>query len=58
MIGTTGEIQPASMIPIIAKNNGTRIIEINVNNTKYTNNITDVFLKGKATEMMLNLLKI
>ncbi len=58
LIGTTGEIQPATMIPIIAKNNGTRIIEINVNNTKYTNNITDVFLKGKATEMMLNLLKI
>ncbi len=58
LIGTTGEVQPASMIPIIAKNNGTRIIEINIEDSKYTENITDVFLKGKATEMMLNLLKI
>ena len=58
LIGTTGEVQPASMIPIIAKNNGTRIIEINIEDSKYTDSITDVFLKGKATEMMMNLLKI
>ena len=48
LIGTTGEIQPASMIPIIAKQKGAKIIEININNSNYTNTITDVFIKEKA----------
>jgi len=46
------------MIPMIAKNNGTKIIEINIEGSNYTNSITDVFLKGKATEIMVNLLDI
>ena len=50
--------KPASMIPMIAKNNGTKIIEINIEGSNYTNSITDVFLKGKATEIMMNLLDI
>ncbi|MEA2030770.1 MAG: NAD-dependent deacylase [candidate division Zixibacteria bacterium] len=58
LIGTTGEIQPASMIPIVAKNNHVKIIEINIEESNYTNNITDVFLKGKATEIMKNLLDV
>lgn len=56
LIGTTGEIQPASTIPVIAKNNGARIIEINIEASNYTHSITDVFLGGKATEIMINLL--
>ncbi len=55
VIGTTGEIMPASQIPIIAKNNGAKIIEINVEPSNYTYHITDVFLKGKASEMMAKL---
>ena len=52
LIGTTGEIMPASTIPIIAKQNGKKIIEINIRESKYTNSITDIFLKGKATEVV------
>jgi len=52
VIGTTGEIYPASLIPIIAKKNGTKIIEINTNKSKYTDGTTDLFLQGKATEIM------
>ena len=52
LIGTTGEIMPASTIPIIAKQNGIKIIEINIQESKYTNSITDIFLKGKATEVV------
>jgi len=52
VIGTTGEIMPASQIPIMAKNRGTKIIEINVEPSNYTHHITDLFLKGKAGEMM------
>ena len=58
LIGTTGEIQPASMIPIHAKNYDAKIIEINIENSNYTNSITDIFLNGKATKEMRNLLSI
>ena len=49
VIGTTGEIIPASEIPKIAKQNGAKIIEINIEESNYTNTITDIFLKEKAT---------
>jgi len=51
IIGSTGEIMPASMIPFRAKENGKKIIEINISESNYTS-IADVFLQGKATEMM------
>ena len=56
VIGTTGEIMPASQIPIIAKNNGATIIEINIEPSNYTHSITDIFLQGKASEMMEGIL--
>lgn len=52
IIGTTGEVMPASMIPQLAKQNGCKIIEINPERSLYTNKITDVFLQGKASEIM------
>ena len=52
VIGTTGEIMPASQIPIMAKSNGAKIIEVNIAPSNYTHSITDVFLQGKATEVM------
>ncbi len=52
IIGTTGEIMPASQIPHLAKENGATIIEINPEQSKFTNSITDIFLQGKATEVM------
>jgi len=52
VIGTTGEIMPASQIPLMAKSNGAKIIEVNIEPSHYTYNITDVFLQGKATEVM------
>jgi len=55
VIGTTGEIVPASTLPYMAKEMGAKIIEINTNESAYTNTITDVFLQGKATEVMLEL---
>lgn len=52
VIGTTGQIIPASQIPYLAKDNKATIIEINTQPSAYTNSITDIFLQGKATEMM------
>jgi len=56
LIGTTGEIMPASMIPFMAKRNGAKIIEVNIKPSNYTRRITDVFLQGKASEVMSDLL--
>lgn len=52
VIGTTGEVMPASQIPIIAQQNQANIIEINTEETKYTQSITDIFLPGKATAVV------
>ncbi len=57
VIGTTGEIMPASQIPFMAKENGATIIEVNTRPSKYTPAITDIFLEGKATEVMEQLEK-
>lgn len=52
IIGTNAEVLPAAEIPVVAKENGAKIIEINIRETHFTHEITDIFLKGKASEMM------
>jgi len=56
IVGSTGEVHPASDIPRIAKQNGAIIIEINPEKTLFSNSITDVFLQGKASEVLEELL--
>jgi len=58
LIGTTGEIMPASIIPIEAEKNGAKIIEVNIQPSNYTSSITDIFLEGKATKIMQKLLEL
>ncbi len=48
IVGSTGEVMPAAMIPIEAKRNGAVIIEINPEKSQFTSQITDIHLKGKA----------
>lgn len=55
LVGTTGEIMPASLIPYLAKDRGARIIEINLERTKYTQKIVDIFLEGQATKVFMKL---
>ena len=50
IIGSSGEIMPASTIPILAKQNGCKIVEINPNSSRFTNSITDVFIQANASE--------
>ena len=57
VIGTTGEIMPASRIPYIAKMDGAFIIEVNINPSNYTYEITDIFLQGKAEEVLPKLVE-
>lgn len=55
VIGTTGEIMPASFIPHEAKNNGVSIVEVNTQPSNFTHSITDVFLQGKGSEVFAKL---
>lgn len=57
LIGTTGEVMPACLIPRAAKENGARIIEINTEESQFTEQITDVFLETKATAAMTRLIR-
>jgi NAD-dependent deacetylase len=52
IIGTTGEVMPANQFPLLAKENGATIIEINPKESNYTEGVTDIYLQGTATEMM------
>lgn len=58
IIGTNAEVYPANEIPMKAKENGAKIIEINVQPTEFTNTITDIFLEDKAGEIMNEIGKV
>jgi NAD-dependent deacetylase len=55
LVGTTGEIMPASLIPMEAAKEKAKIIEVNIAPSNYTYDITNIFLKGKATSVMQKL---
>ncbi len=57
IIGSTGEVMPASHVPRTAKQNGATIIEINPETSMFTNNLTDIHLKGNAGEILSELEK-
>jgi NAD-dependent deacetylase len=56
LIGASGEVQPACQIPPLAKARGARLVEINLHESHFTP-LADVFLQGKATEMVDGLVK-
>lgn len=56
VIGSSGEIMPACQIPPLAKARGAKMIEINTVESHFTP-ISDIFLKGPATEMVTELVK-
>lgn len=58
IIGTTGEVQPASYIPHHAKKSNAMIIEINPEPSKFTNIITDIFINMKASEALMKIDKL
>ncbi|MBU0742652.1 RNA polymerase subunit sigma [bacterium] len=52
VIGSTGEVAPASLLPGVARNAGATIIEINPEPSLFTDGTTGIFLQGKATAVM------
>ena len=55
IIGTTGEVMPASMIPFEAR--GAKVIEINIEPSRYTEDLSDLFLQDPATRAARELVK-
>jgi NAD-dependent deacetylase len=52
VVGTSAEVAPANTIPLVAKENGAKIIEINKEGTHLTGTITDIFLQGSAGDVI------
>lgn len=52
IIGTNAEVLPAADLPVTAKEHGAKIIEINIEKTHLTETVSDIFLQGKATEVL------
>ncbi|QTA79561.1 Putative Sirtuin family NAD-dependent deacetylase [Desulfonema limicola] len=57
VIGTSAIVQPAAYMPVIAKENGAKIIEINPEATPLTGKISAYLVKGKAGQVMNEILK-
>ncbi|ASJ00848.1 NAD-dependent protein deacetylase [Thermococcus gorgonarius] len=55
VIGTSGVVYPAAYIPYIVKEHGGKVIEVNVRRSGITP-IADIFLRGKAGEVMAKIL--
>ncbi|MEM4743013.1 MAG: Sir2 family NAD-dependent protein deacetylase, partial [Pyrobaculum sp.] len=47
IIGTSGVVYPAALIPQIAKSNGAVLVEINIQESALTP-LVDIFIKGRA----------
>jgi NAD-dependent deacetylase len=52
VIGTSAVVYPAASIPIMAKERGAKVIEINTEPTPLTNEISDYLLCGSAGEII------
>jgi NAD-dependent deacetylase len=52
VIGTSAVVQPAALMPVVAKESGSKIIEINPESTPLTGDISDYLIKGPAGATM------
>ncbi len=52
VVGTSAQVYPAAALPYTAKRSGSVIIEVNLQPTALTSNVTDHFLQGEAGKMM------
>lgn len=55
IIGTNAEVYPANAIPVMAHKHNATIIEINIRESQFTHSVTDIFLKGSASDIMKEL---
>jgi NAD-dependent deacetylase len=56
VIGTSAIVQPASLVPLYAKESGAKVVEINPEQTPLTFEVCDYQIEGKASEVMNRIL--
>ena len=52
VIGTSAIVQPAAWMPVIAKDAGAKVVEINPETTPLSHDVSDYFIQGKAGEII------
>ncbi len=52
VIGTSAVVQPAASLPLVAKNSGSMVVELNLEHTPLTNRIADLSIFKKAGEIL------
>jgi len=52
VVGTSVQVFPASLVPILAKQNNAIIIEINPEESHFTDEVTDIFIQGNSGEIL------
>ena len=52
VVGTSAVVQPAALMPVIAKESGAVVIEINPERTPLTGEVSDYLIMGRAGEVM------
>ncbi|MCP3950782.1 MAG: NAD-dependent deacylase [Desulfobacterales bacterium] len=57
VVGTSAVVQPAAFMPVIARQSGAKVIEINPESTPLTHTTSDYLLKGRAGEVMNGILQ-
>lgn len=58
VVGTSAIVSPANQIPVIAKQKGATIIEINTEETHLTSSMTDIFLLGEAGTIITGIVDV
>jgi NAD-dependent deacetylase len=56
VVGTSAVVQPAALMPVIAKESGAKVIEINPESTPLTDGTSDYLIKGNAGDVMSRIL--
>ncbi len=57
VIGTSAVVSPMSHMPVIAKENGANVMEINLEETFLTGSISNCIIKGKAGDILPKILR-
>ena len=57
VVGTSAQVYPAARLPVLARHNGAFIIEVNIEETDFTQSVTHAFLKGPSGETLPKLVE-
>jgi len=52
VVGTSAVVQPAALMPVVAKESGAKVVEINPERTPLTDEISDYLIMGAAGDVM------